>query len=60
VQTGFGKREVLQLQREDFAGAQAVEQHQSNDRQIAELSEASPELSDLLGRERDNDTAWLT
>ena len=40
------------MQRQDFAGTQAVEQHQAHHGEIAEGAKAGPEPGDLLGRQR--------
>src|SRR5215469_1833267 len=43
---------ILELELEDLAGAKAVQQHQSNDGEIAKGAEAFPETGHLVGRER--------
>jgi hypothetical protein len=59
VETSFGEGQVLQLELEDFAGAQAVEQHQSYDGQVAEAAKAFPETSHLVGGQGHDHTARL-
>src|SRR5215472_12483338 len=59
VETSFGEGQVQQLELEDFAGAQAIEQHQGHDGQVAEGAEAFPENSHLLGGQGHDHTARL-
>src|SRR6516164_3453198 len=59
METSFGEGQVLQLELEDFARAQAVEQHQSYDPQVAEGAKAFPETSHLVGGQGDDHTARL-
>jgi hypothetical protein len=51
--------EILELESQDFMGTQAIQEHQSDQREITEGTEALPELSDLFGREGHNDSARL-
>ena len=55
----FGEREILQLELKHFAGAQAVEQHQSDDGQIAKGAKAFPETGHLLSGKGHDHTARL-
>ena len=42
TELGFGKDDVMQLQRQHFARAQPLEQHQSDDGQVTAGAEAAP------------------
>jgi hypothetical protein len=57
AQPGFGQLEVVKFEGEDFAAAQAVQQHQPQDGQITEGTEAAPELSDFGGGKRHHEAA---
>src|SRR5215813_5131585 len=59
MKTSFGEGQVLQLELEDFAGAQAIEQQESYDGQVAEGAKAFPETSHLVGGEGYDHTAGL-
>src|SRR5215469_13346944 len=59
VKASFGEGQVLQLELEHFAGAQAIEQHQSYDGQVAEGAKAFPETSHLVGGQGYDYTARL-
>ena len=39
----FGKQQIVAVEREHFAGAQTVEQHQTDDGQIPRGAETGPE-----------------
>ena len=58
-QMRLGQAEILQPQSQDFAGAQAIEQHQAHQGQIAKGAKAVPELGDFLGREGHDDALGL-
>ena len=45
----FGEGEIFELELKNFAGAQAVQQHQGHDGQIAKGAKAFPETGDLVG-----------
>lgn len=45
---GFGKAEICELELKDFAGTQAIQQHQGHDGEIAKGTEAFPKSGDLL------------
>src|SRR5258708_1803398 len=59
VKLGHGWMEAREWEGEEFRPAQSVEQHQTNNGQIAEGAETVPELADLLGRERLDDAMLL-
>src|ERR1019366_7822811 len=46
----IGQLEIVKLERQHLAGAQAVEQHQAHQGEIAEGAEAVPETGDIVGR----------
>src|SRR5215831_10958441 len=52
TQLALNELQVFQLESQDLTGAQAVEEHQAHESQIAIGAEALPELRDFLGRER--------
>ena len=54
-----GQLQVGELESEDFTGAQAIEQHQAHQGEIAEGTKAVPELADLFGGEGDDDAPGL-
>ena len=54
-----GELQVFELQSQDLAGAQAIEEHQPDQCEITEGAEALPEFSDLFGRKRHDDSPLL-
>src|SRR5436305_1976698 len=56
----FGEGEIFELEVKNFAGAQAVQQHQGHDGQIAKGAEAFPETGDLVGGKRNYQAAGLS
>src|SRR6516164_4686398 len=54
-----GELWVFELQSQDLTGAQAVEEQQADEREIAVGAEALPELGDFFGRERHDDSPIL-
>ena len=59
AQLGVGQLEILQLESEDFAGAQAIEQHQTDHGKIAKGAKAAPERGDFVSREGHNNALGL-
>ena len=55
----FGEGEISELELKNFAGAQAVQQHQGHDGQIAKGAEAFPETGNLVGGKRNYQAAGL-
>src|SRR5207302_9367209 len=55
----FGEGEIFELELKNFAGAQAIQQHQGHDGQIAKGAEAFPETGDLVGGKRNYQAAGL-
>jgi len=51
--------QILQLQRQDFARTQAVEQHEAHHGEIAEGAKTGPKPGDLLSRQRLDDASRL-
>ena len=49
---GIGQFQILELERQDFARTQAVEQHEAHHGEIAEGAKTCPKPGDLLGRQR--------
>ena len=56
----FGEGEIFKLELKNFAGTQAVQQHQGHDGQIAKGAEAFPEIGDLVGGKRNYQAAGLS
>ena len=54
-----GELQVFELQSQDLAGAQAIEEHQSDQCEITEGAEALPEFGNVLGRKRHDDPPLL-
>src|SRR5260370_21191216 len=55
----FGEGEIFELELKNFTGAQAVQQHQGHDGQIAKGAKAFPETCDLVGGKRNYQAAGL-
>jgi hypothetical protein len=53
-QVCLGEAEILHPQSQDFAAAQAIEQHQAHQGQIAKGAKAAPELGDFLCQGHDD------
>ena len=58
-QLRLSQAEIPQLESQDFAGAQAIEQHQAHQGQVAKGAKAAPELGDFLCREGHDDAPGL-
>ena len=58
-QLRLGEAEILPPQRQDFAGAQAIEQHEAHQGEIAKGAKAVPELRDFFSREGHDDAPGL-
>ncbi len=54
-----GQLQVGELEGQDFTGAQAIQQHQADQGEIAEGTKAAPELGDLFGGEGHDHAAGL-
>jgi hypothetical protein len=54
---GFGEAELFEL--EKLAGAQAIQQHEGEEGEIAKGAKAFSETGDLVGRERDDHAPGL-
>jgi len=54
-----GQLKVGELERQDFTGTQAIQQHQAHQGEIAERAKAVPELSDLFGGKGDDNALGL-
>jgi hypothetical protein len=51
--------EILQLEGQDLARSQAIEQHQPYQGEVAKGTEATPKFRDFFSRERHDHTLWL-
>ncbi len=54
------KVQILQQQIEDFTRAESIEKHQGHQREITKGAKAVPELGDLIGGQRNDDTPRLS
>jgi hypothetical protein len=55
----IGQLQIRELKCQDLAGAQPIEQHQTDHSKIAEGAKAVPEIGDFASRERHNDAPGL-
>ena len=55
----IGQLEILKLESQNFAGAEAIQQHQADQGEIAKGAKAAPELGDLVCREWHNHAPGL-
>src|SRR5579884_1426010 len=53
---GIGQLQVVELKSQGLTRAQAVEQHQGDDRQISKSAKAVPERGDFIGRKGNDET----
>jgi len=60
AQQGIGQFQIFELERQDLTGTQAVQQHQTDHRKVAERAKAGPELSDLVCSEGLDHTSGLS
>ena len=54
---GVSQVQIFQLQPQHFAGAQAIQQHEARQREVAEGAETGPKLGHLFRRKRYNHAA---
>jgi hypothetical protein len=61
VEVLIRQAEILELKTEYLTGAQAIEQHEGNDGEIAKGAKATPETVDLVDGERNDASAtWIS
>jgi hypothetical protein len=51
--------EVLELDLDSLARAEAIEEHQSDKAEVTKRTKAGPEAGDLIGGKRNHDPTWL-
>ena len=51
--------ETFEVEIEDLTGAEAIQQHQGDQREIPKGAKAVPELGNFVGGERHNHPPWL-
>jgi len=59
AELGFREAEIFELEMEKLTGAQAIQQHEGEESEIAKGAKAYPETGDLVGRERDDHAPGL-
>jgi hypothetical protein len=59
AQLGIGQLQIFELEGQDFAGTQAVEQHQACQGEIAKGAKAAPKFDDFFSREGHDHTPGL-
>jgi hypothetical protein len=59
AELGFGEAEIFELEVEKLTGAQAIQQQEGEEGEIAKGAKAFPETGDFIGRKGDDHAAGL-